>query len=224
MNSGHILVIGSTGRTGRLVVDAASARGHRVTAFTRRPAMLTLDHPTLTVVGGDGVSRADVAAAVRGHDAVIAIVATDNLRRTTLAQDVAGNVVDAMRRHGVARLVMTSSHALVAHRPRLGSTLVRLLLRHPFADARAMEQIVTTSDLDWRIIRASRLTDEPARGAVVRADDGEDFVADAADGLPRADLAEEILNVLEDDQLSRTAIEVTGVLSERSQRKAGHSE
>jgi hypothetical protein len=78
-----------------------------------------------------------------------------------------------------------------------------------------MERVVTTSGLDWRIIRANRLIDEPARGAVVRAADGDDFAAGSAAGLPRADLATTILDVLEDDDLSRTAIEVTGVIRER---------
>jgi len=32
-----LLVIGSTGRTGRHVVEQAVQRGHAVTAFTRRP-------------------------------------------------------------------------------------------------------------------------------------------------------------------------------------------
>lgn len=203
-----LFVVGGAGRTGRLLVPQALQRGHHVTVFTRRPEAVTLTHPRLVVVGGDGLDPADLAA-VAGHDAVISIVAAPDLRPTRVAELVTRNLVRAMSDHGVRRLVVTSSHALVATRPRLAVALVRLLLRNAYADARAMERVLRDSNLDWRIVRANRLADKPAVGAVVRMPDGEDFAA-GANELTRADLAATLLDVVEDDALTQRALEVTG--------------
>jgi putative NADH-flavin reductase len=204
----RLFVAGATGRTGRLVVSQALERGHAVTAFTRHPEKVALDRPRLEVALGDGLVRADLDQ-VAGHDAVISIVAAPDLKPTTVAQHVTRNLVEAMRHHGVHRLVVTSSHALVATRPKLAVALVRLVFRNAYADARTMESVLRGSDLDWRIVRANRLTDRPAVGAVVRAAGGHDF-ATGAHELTRADLAATLLDVVADDGLTRQAIEVTG--------------
>src|SRR5690606_35915295 len=145
-----LLVVGSTGRTGRLVVQQALERGHEVTAFTRRPEAVEVSHPRLRVARGDGLVLGDLLR-VAGHDAVISIVAAPDLKRTTVAEQVTRNLVRAMTNSGVRRLVVTSSHALVATRPKLAVAVIRLLLRHAYADARRMEAVLRNSRLDWRI-------------------------------------------------------------------------
>jgi hypothetical protein len=49
----NLVVLGASGRTGRLVVEQALAAGHFVTALVRSPEKLTLRHPKLRVVVGD---------------------------------------------------------------------------------------------------------------------------------------------------------------------------
>jgi putative NADH-flavin reductase len=204
----RLFILGATGRTGRLVVEQALERGHSVTAFTRRPDSLTLRHPGLAVATGDGLADGDLDA-VAGHDAVISIVAAPDLKQTTVAEQVTRNLVEAMRAHAVPRIVVTSSHALVATRPRLAVALVRWIFRHSYADARRMESVVRESGLDWRIVRANRLVDKSAVGSVVRAADGQDFTG-GADELTRADLAMTLLDIVVDDTATRRAVEVTG--------------
>src|SRR5688572_29244992 len=64
-----ILVIGSTGGSGRAAVERLSSDGHEVTAFVRRPA--PAGGPTLRAIQGDVMNPADVERAVSGQDAVI---------------------------------------------------------------------------------------------------------------------------------------------------------
>jgi putative NADH-flavin reductase len=203
-----LFVVGATGRTGSLVVQQALARGHEVTAFTRRPDAVKPSHARLRVARGDGLSRADLAQ-VAGHDAVLSIVAAPNLKQTTVAEQVTQNLVHAMSENGVNRIVVTSSHALVATKPKLAVAFVRTVLRHSYADARNMEAALRQSSLDWRIVRANRLINKPGVGSVVRMPDGQDFVV-GVNELTRADLAGALLDVVEDDTLARRAIEVTG--------------
>lgn len=203
-----LFVVGATGRTGSLVVELALARGHEVTAFTRRPEAVTLRDPRLRVAQGDGRSLDDLAQ-VAGHDAVLSIVAAPDLKQTTVAEHVTRNLVRVMNDHGVRRIVVTSSHALVARKPKLAAALARIVFRHAYADARNMEAVLRQSPLDWRIVRANRLVDKRGVGSVVRVPDGQDFVGGVGE-LTRADLAATLLDVVADDTLSCQAIEVTG--------------
>lgn len=67
----RILIIGSTGGTGRRLVEQALERGYTVTAMARNPAKLGIEHPKLSIVHGDVLDYESVAAAVKGHDAVV---------------------------------------------------------------------------------------------------------------------------------------------------------
>src|SRR5437899_5795030 len=101
----NIAVIGSTGRTGRLVLDEGIRRGHSMTAFTRRPDTLAGVRGLKSVVHGDGRSLEDVGRAVRGQDGVISIVVSEGRGPTTVMSDVTRAELGAMREDGVLRLV-----------------------------------------------------------------------------------------------------------------------
>ena len=75
----RILVIGASKGTGALVVEAALARGHEVTALARSPGKLAVENPNLTKLKGDFHNKQSVDAAVRGHDAVIVTASATSL-------------------------------------------------------------------------------------------------------------------------------------------------
>ncbi len=66
----NIALIGGTGFVGSALLEELLQRGHRVTALARNPAKL-LARPGLSVVHADALDAAQVADAVRGHDAVV---------------------------------------------------------------------------------------------------------------------------------------------------------
>ena len=104
-SSRNIAVIGSTGRTGRLVLNEGVLRGHSMTAFTRRPDTLAEVNGLKSVVRGDGRNLEDMRRAMRGQDAVISIVVSKGRGPTTVMSDVTRAELDAMREAGVRRLV-----------------------------------------------------------------------------------------------------------------------
>ena len=73
----RIAVIGSTGRTGRLLVAQALDRGHEVIALARTPERLadlaeeTARAPALRIVAADVAEPAGVVDAARGADAIV---------------------------------------------------------------------------------------------------------------------------------------------------------
>lgn len=66
----NIALIGATGFVGSAVLNELLQRGHRVTVLARHPEKLA-PREGLTVVRADAQDAAQVAQAVRGHDAVL---------------------------------------------------------------------------------------------------------------------------------------------------------
>ena len=192
-------VIGSTGRTGRLVLDEGLRRGHAMTAFTRRPQELAGVLGLAAVVHGDGRNIEDIRRVVRGQDAVISIVSSEGRATTTMMSDVSRALLVGMSEAGVRRLVAVSVYALQGRRPWIAISLVRWLLRRPYADFARMERIVSASRLDWTIVRPPMLTNGPAKGHVRSAAGREDF-AHGPYSISRADLAATLVDLAEDSQ------------------------
>ena len=66
-----IVIYGATGEVGTHVVREALDRGHRVTAVSRRPAKVEMQHSNLSVVRGDLLDKASVVQTVASKDVVI---------------------------------------------------------------------------------------------------------------------------------------------------------
>lgn len=116
-----VLVTGASGMLGGGVARALAERGDEVTVLQRRPSGIDGVREVL----GDITVPADVDRAVAGQDAVMHLAAKVNVMgawQDYLRINAGGtlNVLDAARRHGVRRLVHTSSPS-VAH---AGSSIV----------------------------------------------------------------------------------------------------
>lgn len=70
-NSLNIVIYGASGEVGTHILDEALARGHNVTAVSRSPEQLGMQHDKLTVVKGDLLDKDSVAEIVRGKDIVV---------------------------------------------------------------------------------------------------------------------------------------------------------
>ena len=160
----NIIVFGATGSVGRRIVDRALLQGHEVTAFTRKAASVTLDHPRLSIVEGDVLKAEDVPSAIAGRDAVI--VALGAGRNGMVRSVGTKHVVEAMEKLGVRRLIVQSTLGAGDSRPALNFFWKRimfgLLLRPAYADHQKQEEIVAASSLDWTLVRPSAFTDGPA--------------------------------------------------------------
>lgn len=100
----NILVYGATGRVGSHVVDEALRRGHHVTAVSRDPARIKLQHPSLKAVRGDLLDSASIAALAVNQDVVIisvrGIVGKSKTPESALQRIAVENVVDVLRTMG----------------------------------------------------------------------------------------------------------------------------
>jgi len=208
-----VAIFGATGGTGRIMIRKALERGHEVTAAARNPSALLGGHERLRVVKADVMQPQTIEAVVEDQDAVSTSVSVDNALKegrkpTTLFSEGTRNVIAAMKRQGVRRLVCLSSSA-VEPDPALGiifGKIMRpLLFKEMYADMSRMEREVRSSGLDWIIVRPSTLTDDPASGRYIL---GIDRIPKGW-RIPREDVAEFTLDQLDDDRYLRRAIAIT---------------
>jgi uncharacterized protein YbjT (DUF2867 family) len=161
--------------------------GHEVTAFSRRAAEVEARSPQLRFVNGDAMNPADVERAVQGHDAVVVTLGIAENPFTVrffgparTHRDVRSvgtrNVIAAMRKHNVRKLVVQTSYGVGDTRDRLGffdSLFFKLVLAPQIADTERQNQDVASSELDWVIVQPVHLTDDVASELPFVSTDGE---------------------------------------------------
>src|SRR5437016_5759112 len=150
----------------------------------------------------------DLRRAVRGQDAVISIVVSEGRGPTTVMSDVTRAELDAMREAGVRRLVSVSVSAIEGRRPWILINLVRWILRKPYADFARMERLITSSPIDWTIVRPPYLSNGRKTGRVRTQVGGKDLPRGPYH-ISRADLAATLVDLAEDSQHVREVLLVS---------------
>lgn len=102
-----IVLIGATGFVGSAIRDEALDRGHEVTAVVRNAGALP-EHPSLSAISVDVYDAADVARAVRGHDAIISAFSPGLSDPNLYSKHLDGMraIIDGVRRSQVRRLLV----------------------------------------------------------------------------------------------------------------------
>lgn len=138
-----VLVLGSTGPTGLQVVEQALAQGHDVTAMARTPDKLALTHQRLKVVRGDVLDAASIETAVTGHEAVLSAVGARGRAPTTVYSEGTQNVLAAMHKANVHRLIVVSSGLTrpTSNAGFIPRVIVHRLLHNIYEDMARMEDI-----------------------------------------------------------------------------------
>jgi putative NADH-flavin reductase len=200
-----IAVFGSTGGNGRLVLADGIRRGHEMTAFARDAGALAGVVGLADVIEGDGRDRAAVEKAIAGQAAVI--VTVSGRGEADVAAGIARTVTAAMVSLGVSRLVAASAYGMVATRPYIVAGVVRRIFAQGFADQAAADQIIASSELDWTILRGTRLTGKPADHPARRSTE---LFTKGPYSLPRAAFAAALVDLAQDRTTVRQTVNITG--------------
>ena len=207
----RVIVVGATGKIGRLAVAAMLEQGHEVTAFARRPEKLGLVDDRLTLFPGDASAIDDLKQAISGHDAVVVTLGAGAARKGTIRSQGTLNVIQAMHATGVRRLICQST--LGAHESWSNLNffwkriMFGLLLRPVFLDHELQEKLVRASGLDWTIVRPSAFAEGPATGTYREA-----FAATERNlslKISMADVAEFLRKQLTDKRYLRRAVGIS---------------
>lgn len=152
-----LFILGATGRTGSPLIEQAIKRGHHVTAFVRSPNKISTSTEIPSVIQGDTHNVEQLETTIRGQDAVLSALGSPGLSPTTLLGDTARNIVEAMSRAEVRRLIVVSMGLLFADQGMLASILRRFVLYNAACDSLVMEKVVSETTLDWTIVRPPQL-------------------------------------------------------------------
>lgn len=183
-----LLVFGASGRTGRHVVDQALSSGHTVTAFVRDRRALPARHPKLHVIEGDVLNPDAVDAAMLGQRAVLSTLGFSGRKGTEALLKATGNIVAAMQKYRVHRLICLAPPPKKEGWVRRGllGRLLAPLLGAPGINAWEQQlDSIRGLPLEWVLVRPTLLTDEPARGSYEVSVGW----AEVPEGISRADVA-----------------------------------
>jgi len=190
-----VLVLGASGGVGKHLVRLACDQGHIVTALVRRAD--GIDSRARTLI--DDVLRPGCFDEhVRGNEVVLSAL---GIKRTNPANPwsalasppdftarTAAMLVNAMRQHGLARLIAVSAAGVADSAARMNLLMKFLVAKSnvgiAYRDLAAMERVFAESGLDWCCPRPTRLTRGPLTRCVKIV---ESFPMTAA--IPRADVA-----------------------------------
>lgn len=196
-----LVIFGATGTMGRHVVFKALEQGYEVSAFARNPAKFEVDHPNLTLIAGDVFDPIAVESAIKGSDVVLISLGSIKLKDRVRSVGTR-NIVQAMEKHGVKRLICQSTLGTGDSWQNLNFfwkyLMFSLVLRHVFKDHVIQESIVKKSSLDWTIVRPAAFTDEPETEFYQSGFSAAERQLTLK--IPRANVASFMLQQVDDDQ------------------------
>ncbi len=207
----QLAVIGATGGTGLQVVEQALQRGHFVTAFVRDPAKLTLKHAHLTVLVGNVLEPDTLLPVVRRQDAVVCALGSRPGNTDVAVSEGTKNLIAAMHKTGVRRLLVVSSLGVgesLADASLPSKLFIKTVLSGPIAEKEIQEEAVRKSELDWLIVRPTRLNNDLPTGKY-KVGEHIKFSLFAMPQISRADVAAFLLDQLDSNQYIGQAVTIT---------------
>jgi putative NADH-flavin reductase len=169
-----IALFGGTGGVGTHVLEQALELGHEVRLLARDPGKVAASD-RVEVIAGDITDASVVARTVDGTGAVIwAVGAARNAPdQVPIFKAGAENLVAAMGRHGVRRLIALSGAGITVageRKPlagRLMSAIVKVAAKHVYQAKLREYQIFSASELDWTLLRPPRVVEGLRTGHLV---------------------------------------------------------
>lgn len=168
-----ILILGSTGRTGKHVLEYALAQGHSVNVLVRDKSKVAA-HPNLTIFEGTPTDASALAAAMHGCEAVLSSL---NISRTSdfpwaklrtpadFLSSAMRHILAEMPNAGAKHLVLVSAFGTHETRPDMPAWFRWLVdnsnIGVAYRDHERQEDLITASAVNWTILRPVGLTNNP---------------------------------------------------------------
>lgn len=201
--SKRIALLGATGQTGKEFLKKALKAGYSVKALVRDPTKVISHQGELDVIQGDVLNAADVEKLVKDTDAVVSLFGHVKGSPEHLQTDGTKNIVAAMKKFGVKRIISLSGGGLPypeKDQPKFADKAIRFIMKLTVPkilnDAIAHYGVLKGSNLDWTIVRGPRLTNDEEKGDYRVGWVG----VNAGTKIARADLADFILKQVESDE------------------------
>lgn len=195
VSSERILVVGATGRTGRLIVSALQSQGHKVRGLTRNVERAKEYNQEVEWITGDLREPSTLNDIANGVDRIIFAAGSNSFRDPT-------NIPEKVEFRGVAALVDLGVAANIKHFTMMSSGGVGRsdpTATEGFASVlrwkSEAEKYVRNSGLSYTIVRPGPLSDSPGREFGIGLAQGDALFANFLH-VSRADVANVIVESL----------------------------
>ena len=194
----RILVFGASGKVGRLFVQKALDKGHRVRAFVRNPAKLdTPEGPNLEIFQGHSTDMHKVEEAVQGMELIVSCLG--NVKGVHIMAKSFDNILRAAGQEANPPRCLLITSIGCAGTSWLVKQMLSLFIGragfndYELADERARHEMT----VPYMLVRPSGLKNDPEKGDYeVRLEQEGTFMKPIA----RGDLANFLIRCIEDTQ------------------------
>jgi putative NADH-flavin reductase len=204
----RILILGSTGRTGKHLLQQALHRGHIVTILIRDKKKVPLIHPNLTVFEGTPVDKAALENAMKGCDAILSAL---NISRVNdwpwaklrspvdLLSTIMKSIIELAPKNNIQRIIFTSAWGVADTKKDIPGWFRWFIdhsnIRYPYLDHERQEAMLQSTSLLWTSVRAAGLINSKKQQEII--------VSFSNDPKPRLTISRRsvatfMLNVLEE--------------------------
>ncbi|MBL8061726.1 MAG: SDR family oxidoreductase [Anaerolineales bacterium] len=200
-----IVIFGASGRTGQHLISQALEQGHTVTAFARTPGKIKTSHERLKIIRGDIHDADAVDLTVEGQEVVVCTLGVNKDGPATALADGTRNIIHAMKKHGVRRILNVSAAGFSGERADFltGKILLWIFNRYLtklFTAMKNQHEVIEQSGLEWIAIRPFLLDEGPSKGGYRIVLEG---IPSRGYRINTGDVAEFMLNNLESNQYMR---------------------
>jgi putative NADH-flavin reductase len=159
----NITIIGASAGVGFETVKRALDRNHHVTTLSRSEINLP-SNPNLIIKNGSATNKEDLKNAIHNAEAVIIALGTGkSMKATNLYSDFAKTLVALQNeiKTQIPFIVLTGFGAGDSgqYNGFLMKLFFKFLLKDVYADKTKMEEIISSSNLKWEIVRPGLLKD-----------------------------------------------------------------
>jgi putative NADH-flavin reductase len=169
-----IALFGSTGPTGKYLIEEGLRQGYTLSVYARDAAKLSAFSGEIEVVTGDLKNWEAIRNCIAGSDAVISALGPNSTKTPEKRPVMHGlrNIISVMDELNVRRLIQVSTSSY--RDPKDGfdlkskalATLFRVIAHSAYDDIKATGELIAGTRLDWTLVRIPFLKDGPAGGDI----------------------------------------------------------
>jgi uncharacterized protein YbjT (DUF2867 family) len=200
----RVIVIGGSGRTGKLVVEKLLAAEHVAVGTIRNSkhmAELVKLGAEVALIDLDKSAFDDIVYAMKGADAVVFAAGSAAGESSELDRKGTLRTVRAAEKAGVKRYLSISS---IGASTGLSTRSMDDEMKDYYRQKRAAGKHITASSLDWTILEPGELTDGGGTGKVLLSQE-----AINEESIPREDVAAVVLALLEEPKTIGKVFQLT---------------
>jgi putative NADH-flavin reductase len=167
-----ILILGATGRTGRLIVEEALKQGYELNVLVRDKNKISFSSKSIKIYQGTPACRTDLAAAIQGCELIISALSIARASDAPWSKLITPeyfisesmkNVIAEAGQQTLKRLITISAWGVGETKKEIPFWLRWLInhtnLRPVYAEHESQEKLLANSNLNWTAVRPVALND-----------------------------------------------------------------